>query len=48
MTETSATAISNNKTIQRKPASCGVPSATGEAKIVGGGNGAELPARGSR
>jgi long-chain acyl-CoA synthetase len=36
MTETSATAISNfAEDYVRKPASCGVPSATGEAKIVG-------------
>jgi long-chain acyl-CoA synthetase len=42
MTETSATATSNvGEDYERKPASCGVPSATGEAKIVGDG-GAEL------
>lgn len=35
MTETSATAVSNvAEDYERKPASCGVPSATGEAKIV--------------
>jgi len=35
MTETSATAVSNGaEDYQRKPASCGVPSPTGEAKIV--------------
>lgn len=35
MTETSATAVSNgSEDYERKPASCGVPSATGEAKIV--------------
>lgn len=43
MTETSATAVSNGaEDYQRKPASCGVPSATGEAKIVGS-DGNELP-----
>jgi long-chain acyl-CoA synthetase len=35
MTETSATAVSNGaEDYQRKPASCGYPAATGEAKIV--------------
>jgi long-chain acyl-CoA synthetase len=35
MTETSATAVSNvAEDYERKPASCGVPAATGEAKIV--------------
>lgn len=39
MTETSATATSNvGEDYARKPASCGVPSATGEAKIVGPDN----------
>jgi long-chain acyl-CoA synthetase len=43
MTETSATAVSNNgEDYERKPSSCGVPAATGEAKIVGP-DGAELP-----
>jgi len=43
MTETSATATSNGaEDYVRKPASCGVAAATGEAKIVGG-DGAELP-----
>jgi long-chain acyl-CoA synthetase len=43
MTETSATAISNiGEDYERKPASCGVPSATGEAKIMST-EGAELP-----
>jgi long-chain acyl-CoA synthetase len=43
MTETSATATSNTaEDYARKPASCGVPAATGEAKIVGDGN-KELP-----
>ena len=43
MTETSATAVSNNsEDYERKPASCGVPAATGEAKIVGD-NGQEVP-----
>jgi long-chain acyl-CoA synthetase len=43
MTETSATAVSNTaEDYQRKPASCGVPSATGEAKIMGADN-KELP-----
>ncbi|MBX3511387.1 MAG: acyl--CoA ligase [Hyphomonadaceae bacterium] len=43
MTETSATAVSNvGEDYERKPASCGVPAATGEAKIVGA-DGAELP-----
>jgi long-chain acyl-CoA synthetase len=43
MTETSATAISNNaEDYERKPASCGVPAATGEAKIVGD-DGKEVP-----
>jgi long-chain acyl-CoA synthetase len=38
MTETSATAVSNfADDYVRKPASCGVPSATGEVKIVGPG-----------
>ena len=46
MTETSATAISNGaEDYQRKPASTGVPAATGDAKIVGAG-GEEL-ARGA-
>ncbi|MBN8608748.1 MAG: acyl--CoA ligase [Caulobacterales bacterium] len=44
MTETSATAISNgSEDYERKPASCGVPSATGEVKIVDD-KGNELPA----
>jgi long-chain acyl-CoA synthetase len=44
MTETSATATSNGaEDYVRKPASCGVPSATGEAKIVGP-DGAQLNA----
>ncbi|MGE0740510.1 MAG: class I adenylate-forming enzyme family protein [Hyphomonadaceae bacterium] len=43
MTETSATAVSNTaEDYQRKPASCGVPAPTGEAKIIGG-DGRELP-----
>ncbi|MGQ0533856.1 MAG: class I adenylate-forming enzyme family protein [Caulobacteraceae bacterium] len=43
MTETSATAVSNTaEDYQRKPASTGVPAATGEAKIVGG-DGKDLP-----
>jgi long-chain acyl-CoA synthetase len=43
MTETAATAVSNNsEDYERKPASCGVPAASGEAKIVGEGN-RELP-----
>jgi long-chain acyl-CoA synthetase len=43
MTETSATAVSNNaEDYERKPASCGVPPPTGEAKIIGEG-GKELP-----
>jgi long-chain acyl-CoA synthetase len=43
MTETSATAVSNGaEDYERKPSSCGVPAATGEAKIVGP-DGAELP-----
>ncbi|MEZ5996324.1 MAG: class I adenylate-forming enzyme family protein [Hyphomonadaceae bacterium] len=43
MTETSATAVSNvAEDYERKPSSTGVPSATGEAKIVGEG-GRELP-----
>jgi long-chain acyl-CoA synthetase len=43
MTETSATATSNGaEDYMRKPASCGVPSATGEAKIVSL-EGQELP-----
>ncbi|MBL8538333.1 MAG: acyl--CoA ligase [Hyphomonadaceae bacterium] len=43
MTETSATAVSNvGEDYERKPASTGVPSATGETKIVGP-DGAELP-----
>jgi long-chain acyl-CoA synthetase len=43
MTETSATAVSNNaEDYARKPASCGVPAASGEAKIVGPDN-KELP-----
>jgi len=44
MTETSATACSNTaEDYQRKPWSCGVPSATGEVKIMSQ-EGAELPA----
>jgi long-chain acyl-CoA synthetase len=43
MTETSATAVSNfAEDYERRPGSCGVPSLTGEAKIVGG-DGRELP-----
>jgi long-chain acyl-CoA synthetase len=43
MTETSATATSNfAEDYERKPSSCGVPSPTGEAKIVGA-NGETLP-----
>jgi long-chain acyl-CoA synthetase len=43
MTETSATATSNaDEDYERKPASCGVPPATGEAKIMSG-DGRELP-----
>ena len=43
MTETSATAVSNGaEDYIRKPASCGVPSATGEAKIMSM-EGQELP-----
>jgi long-chain acyl-CoA synthetase len=43
MTETSATAVSNGaEDYQRKPASTGVASATGELRIVGG-NGETLP-----
>jgi long-chain acyl-CoA synthetase len=43
MTETSATATSNgSEDYMRKPASCGVAAATGEAKIVGP-DGQELP-----
>ena len=43
MTETSATAVSNvAEDYERKPSSTGVPSPTGEAKIVGD-NGQELP-----
>lgn len=43
MTETSATAVSNTaEDYQRKPASTGVPAATGEAKIIGEG-GKEAP-----
>jgi long-chain acyl-CoA synthetase len=43
MTETAATAVSNvGEDYERKPASCGVPSPTGEIKIVGD-NGKELP-----
>jgi long-chain acyl-CoA synthetase len=43
MTETSATAISNfAEDYERKPSSCGVPSMTGEAKIVSP-DGEELP-----
>ncbi|HWA01004.1 MAG TPA: class I adenylate-forming enzyme family protein [Caulobacterales bacterium] len=43
MTETSATATSNvGEDYERKPASCGVPSATGEAKIMDA-DGQELP-----
>ena len=43
MTETSATAVSNgSEDYERKPASCGVPSATGEVKIVDD-KGNELP-----
>jgi long-chain acyl-CoA synthetase len=42
MTETSATATSNtDEDYERKPASCGVPPATGEAKIMSG-DGREL------
>ncbi len=43
MTETAATAVSNGaEDYERKPSSCGVPAATGEAKIVGP-DGAALP-----
>ncbi len=43
MTETSATAVSNGaEDYERKPASCGVPAVTGEAKIVGS-DGMEAP-----
>ncbi|HVY86258.1 MAG TPA: class I adenylate-forming enzyme family protein [Caulobacterales bacterium] len=43
MTETSATATSNTaEDYERKPASCGVPTATGEAKIMSA-EGKELP-----
>jgi long-chain acyl-CoA synthetase len=43
MTETTATAISNAADdYERRPASCGVPPATGEAKIMSG-EGRELP-----
>ena len=43
MTETSATAVSNSsEDYARKPASCGVPAPSGEAKIVDD-KGAELP-----
>lgn len=43
MTETSATATSNfGEDYERKPSSCGVPSPTGEVKIVGG-DGKTLP-----
>ncbi len=43
MTETAATAVSNGaEDYARKPASCGVPAATGQARIVGEG-GHELP-----
>jgi long-chain acyl-CoA synthetase len=43
MTETSATATSNiAEDYEHKPASCGVPPATGEAKIMNG-DGRELP-----
>jgi long-chain acyl-CoA synthetase len=43
MTETSATAVSNvAEDYERKPASCGVPAATGDAKIVDD-KGVELP-----
>jgi long-chain acyl-CoA synthetase len=43
MTETSATAVSNvAEDYERKPASTGVPAATGEARIVGA-DGQELP-----
>src|SRR5262245_18581859 len=43
MTETSATAVSNgSEDYQRKPASCGVPAATGDAKIMSA-EGRELP-----
>jgi long-chain acyl-CoA synthetase len=43
MTETSATATTNiAEDYERKPASCGVPPATGEAKIMSG-DGRELP-----
>jgi len=44
MTETSATATSNfGEDYERKPSSCGVPTPTGEVKIVGD-NGKALPA----
>ena len=43
MTETSATATSNfGEDYERKPSSCGVPTPTGEVKIVGG-DGKTLP-----
>jgi long-chain acyl-CoA synthetase len=43
MTETSATATSNvAEDYERKPSSCGVPSPTGEVRIVGG-DGKDLP-----
>lgn len=43
MTETSATATSNvGEDYERKPSSCGVPSPTGEVRIVGG-DGKDVP-----
>jgi long-chain acyl-CoA synthetase len=43
MTETSATATSNTaEDYERKPSSCGVPSPTGEVRIVGG-DGKDVP-----
>jgi long-chain acyl-CoA synthetase len=43
MTETSATATSNfGEDYERKPSSCGVPTPTGEVRIVGG-DGKDLP-----
>jgi long-chain acyl-CoA synthetase len=43
MTETSATAVSNfAEDYENRPASCGVPSMTGEVRIVGEGN-ADMP-----
>jgi len=43
MTETSATATSNfGEDYERKPSSCGVPSPTGEVRIVGG-DGKDMP-----